>query len=58
MWTKYFTEGGDALPNAGRLREILDSKLKPVHVNDKNKICFLEIYFNENYEVFNIYFIV
>ena len=49
---KYFTEGADALPNAGRLREILDSKLKPVHVNDKNKIynALYEKYFKQVYK--------
>ena len=49
---KYFTEGGDALSNAGRLKQILDSKLKPVHVNDKNKIynALYEKYFKQVYK--------
>tara|TARA_R110002020_G_scaffold296397_1_gene511978 strand:- start:57 stop:3404 length:3348 start_codon:yes stop_codon:yes gene_type:complete len=49
---KYFTEGADALPNAGRLREILDSKLKPVSVANKNKIynALYEKYFKQVYK--------
>ena len=49
---KYFTEGADALPNAGRLKEILDSKLKPVTVANKNKIynALYEKYFKQVYK--------
>tara|TARA_Y100000310_G_C20693669_1_gene824029 strand:- start:307 stop:3684 length:3378 start_codon:yes stop_codon:yes gene_type:complete len=49
---KYFTEGGDALPNAGRLKQILDSKLKPVTVANKNKIynALFEKYFKQVYK--------
>ena len=49
---KYFTEGEDALSNAGRLKEILDSKLKPVTVANKNKIynALYEKYFKQVYK--------
>ena len=49
---KYFTEGGDALSNAGRLKQILDSKLKPVTVANKNKIynALYEKYFKQVYK--------
>jgi len=49
---KYFTEGEDALPNAARLKQILDNKLKPVTVADKNKIynALYEKYFKQVYK--------